>query len=926
MKKSKKLILGSLLITLILLGWGQRVVGAKEMRTLEGQVEFTYGKMSFEIHGHSSELRAMNAVKMMLQEDEGVRDLLDYFRYEPRGVVHFFLDEKAKQANGSAGLFPHNLVTLLDFPPLYSGPLTVAHRWVNLLVIHELAHIIHMEQTRGFFRTLETVFGSVIRPGALVPRWISEGVAVWAESRFSRLGRLHSSLHEYQLYRKLRRLKDGEIGRLDHLGEYPFGGFSYWVGGFFMDDLETKRPGFIRCFVEKNSGLLPFFADRAFRACGGRGVRELFGQFRQDFIRNYEQRWGKGMDSKGIALPHEDQISWFTGTALVGTVLYYVFWEEDEPFVGAFDGAGGSFRSWKAPASIEHLSYESLGGGAKTVTVRLSPRTSKEEKREVYRLGKEGFVKVLDQKSPYEFHFPGGKVLFRYGSWRWTIVREKEGKEEKKRELPPGLWVLRPEAHGGKIFFKLANEQSDEASLMELDPSGLEMKRRGFGLSGNTFFAGSCGEKVYLSEVRGEGTTLTTLGPALGQKEEERPRYLLPGSRDEGLIYAHFSPKAVFVLDRQGPRFDLRGCGPYLKEFGEKRRPHPLPSWELTGHPHYKDPSSSKAFPRARHFVPRYRYFSYSSGDGGEGSRKVGVQTALSDPLGRHTVDLNLHYDLSTRDGQGGLIYTFSKDRFFWGLGRERGLDRSLRSSTEISTDWIKAFVGRKWAKGSWLYRPELSIKRGKQEMGDLSFREEEYEFFQELFWKKKRRHQFVNHLDLRSSISYSKYPHLFYDDWTLELGLEFGLNYDRRWRSLFRFGSSHTFVGDEDGIGVDFPKGQTLFHNFFGLGGIDLYGERIDSLGLNLYRRLGTPYAQWGLFPLRWTEVGALAGVDYVKASRVVMDETQDSRAHSLYGGLRARIKLFYSLDTTVYFLRAWDRLGPSTRVDHRIFLEASF
>ena len=877
---------GALLLSFVLISpGGVPALGAESERTVGGEVPFRYGKMSFQIHGSMGELKSMNAIKEILERDEGVRDLLNYFRYEPRRKIHFFLNERPKRANGSASLFPHNLITLFDFPPLHRSPLAMGHRWTSILVIHELAHVIHMEQTRGLFRFLDSIFGAIVRPGAVVPRWVSEGLAVWAESRFTDFGRLKSILHQSSLYKKLKNLEGGAvgIGRLDHPGEYPFEAFPYWVGGFFMDDLERRRPGFIRCFVERNSARLPFFADGAFRDCGGAGVEALFKRFRRDFIKNYESEWGvKGPGD--VELPHEDQISWFSGTTLVGTKLFYVFWEDGESFVGAYDGAHGSFRFWRAPAPVEHLTYAPLEGAPPSVNFQIFLRPSEEGRRRVYGLrDKEGgFGPIMEQRAPYEFHAPGGKVFFHYGSWRWTISNEGGG----SISLPPGLWVFHPEMHGGRIFFKLVEERSGRARLVELDPSNLKMKERAFGLSSNTFFAGTCGPKLYLLETGDKSPRLWAV--SIEGKPSSTSFELRGKARSAILI--HLSDRAVFVLDRRGPRFDLRGCEKFLQDIAKNSKvenpasspsllpPHG-PPWK--GDSRYREPPSSRSFPSPGHFVPRYWFFASGSGD----SPRTRVRTGLSDPLGRHSLDFDIRYGGDDRDIGGKFSYTFGKEEFFWGLAYEDALPRSFLPTGKVSRREREIFVGREWEDGPWLYRPGFSLAEGEKKLDSSVQREERYELFQELFWTKDRRHQFIDHLNLKFSTLYSRDPDSLQKHWALEMGVEIALNHDRRWRSTFRYGFSKALKDRIDTDSIFVGEGRN-FHDFYGFRGMGIYGNELDSAGIRLYRRLARPYFQWGLVPLQWREIGGVLGGEYVRADRIVTDLGVEGRARSLYGG----------------------------------------
>lgn len=859
--------------------------------TLEGRAPFDHGVLLFQIHGSESELETMVFLQKMLQEekDGSVRKLLNYFRYAPQRPVHFWLDEKAERPNGSAGLFPHNVIRLFDFPPLHHGQLSWTHQWFKLLVLHELAHIIHTDQRRGIFYSLGEFFGSIIRPGFWAPAWFIEGVGVWAESQFSIQGRLRSSLLKHELYRRMNGAQQqaargerwpfcNEIGCLDDPGEYPFGNYAYWAGGYFMDYLEREKPGTIRCLIWQNSSLFPFFANRAFQRCTGQDASQLFDQFQGEFLSNYED--DSFIPREGV-LPYREQISWFSGAVLGGSTLYYVYWWEREQFIGAYDFVTQKFRSHAIPDPIETLSYQGD-------TVWAESYVGRDERghRRSYQLQEGQFVPLADRDSQYQLDTGVSKVFLSYQSFQWTI---SDG-GGKRRELPQGDWIFHPEVHGGRVYFKLVREGSDTGQIVEMDPGDLSMIKRYETRSGNTFFAGSCEGHVYLVEG-------TQGGARLVQLSGERPSSWPVNS----MIFARFSDEGVFILEKGGARFEPLSCDRYLAGLRGRSRREVSDAWRvISPRPprRYGGPVHSRPFPSLKHFVPQYWLFDYSSSSG----RYLTFKTELTDPKGYHSLKPALRSFSGEQRVGYRVSYTYNPRYFFTGGEYRAGLGHYAPDRREL-----QAFVGHLFLGESWSYRPQLFV----EDRVDSDRTEMLYGLTQRLRWSKKRRHQVLDHLYLGNT-SYRSREGID-DYWAVRSKLSVGWNFSERWRSRWRLAYSRV-LGEERVFLQGGGQGEIQdFHNFYGLDHSSLKGNTITSGGVEFYQRWSTPYKQSGFFPLQWQELGGVLGSDYAAADIISIDDEllNDTYAYSIYGGLRARVKIFYRVLTDLNFLASEVRSG---------------
>ena len=243
------------------------------------KIPTNFGDYKFEIIFDQKDESFATIVKSILINK--TETLADYFQYAPQDIIHIVIQSDPVTANGSAQSIPANIINLYNYPPTHSDSLNGSHNWEEILTVHELVHIIHMDQTRSFLKYMRYIFGSIGKLGGVVPRWFTEGVATWAESEFTETGRLKDPLIKYHVTQKLKDVNFcQEIDCLDEPGQYPYGHTPYWVGAHFLSYLETQKPGTIRCLIERNSETIPFNLGRAFVLCTNKEIEDNFYSFR----------------------------------------------------------------------------------------------------------------------------------------------------------------------------------------------------------------------------------------------------------------------------------------------------------------------------------------------------------------------------------------------------------------------------------------------------------------------------------------------------------------------------------------------------------------------------------------------------------------------------------------------------------------------
>jgi hypothetical protein len=208
-------------------------------------------------------------------------------QWRPASRTHVVVLDAEDFANGYASPLPFNYFAIFLTPP-DEGELLQNHQWLELVITHELFHVIHLDMARQSPLAARSVFGRVplLFPNALEPRWITEGLAVHAESdAAARHGRLGQSQFEGMMRaeaaRGLRSLREiNADGRGFPLNR------NYLYGSYFFAFLQERYGGrALADYIENYSGnLIPFRLQSNAIAATGKPMDALWLEY-HDWLR-----------------------------------------------------------------------------------------------------------------------------------------------------------------------------------------------------------------------------------------------------------------------------------------------------------------------------------------------------------------------------------------------------------------------------------------------------------------------------------------------------------------------------------------------------------------------------------------------------------------------------------------------------------------
>lgn len=249
----------------------------------------------------------------------------------PTGKTEVVLADHSDEANGLATVFPYDAIHLVGTPPDSLSDLNDYSDWVLALTAHEYVHVIQMNVRGGVPAALDTVFGKILVPNAMVPPWLTEGMAVLHESGPGH-GRNASAL--FDMYARAIVLEGG-LFPLSEVSnqplDWPLGNLWYLLGGRFLSFLHERAgaEGLRAFLAEQGRFVWPFaIGVVAEDTLGGKDFRSLWGEFGEALAARYEAQMAEVRRSP-VTEPE-----WITRR---GARVLHPRWSPDGSFVAYWD-------------------------------------------------------------------------------------------------------------------------------------------------------------------------------------------------------------------------------------------------------------------------------------------------------------------------------------------------------------------------------------------------------------------------------------------------------------------------------------------------------------------------------------------------------------------------------------------------------------
>jgi hypothetical protein len=234
---------------------------------------------------HYAEAQADEAQRVAAIVDECVDNATRLLQGQLQDRLQVVIHDVTDSANGFANSVPYNRVELRTVTPDDTSELGRTEDWLRLLVQHEVLHIAHLDVVHGLPAIVNVVIGKSWPPNIVQPRMFVEGLAVWAETRFTDAGRLRATTFSTPL--RLAALQ-GDRWSLDDAANAsrrpPGGGAAYMYGAFFVDWLTRKYGAQLWAAYAHDYGgrAIPYAVQRSLESITGRDLALDWADFLDD--------------------------------------------------------------------------------------------------------------------------------------------------------------------------------------------------------------------------------------------------------------------------------------------------------------------------------------------------------------------------------------------------------------------------------------------------------------------------------------------------------------------------------------------------------------------------------------------------------------------------------------------------------------------
>lgn len=160
----------------------------------------------------------------------------------PRVPINVVLVDWTDSPNGSASITPNNTITIYVTQPSGDSTLGLYENWPLAIVMHELAHIIHIDTVEGLPRIGRWLLGSLVSVHQVAPLWTVEGFATFQETRHTTGGRGKSA--GVDMVKRAAVLEDRfpPLGNMDGFTALPpSGNLRYLFGQDFIQFIADTR-------------------------------------------------------------------------------------------------------------------------------------------------------------------------------------------------------------------------------------------------------------------------------------------------------------------------------------------------------------------------------------------------------------------------------------------------------------------------------------------------------------------------------------------------------------------------------------------------------------------------------------------------------------------------------------------------------------
>jgi Tol biopolymer transport system component len=409
----------------------------------------------FYVHYFAGEEEAAERVAMIAEKAYG--ELSMGWGHKVFLKTHVTLVDSQDTANGRATAVPYPQIFAYATAPEALSVLENYDDWLDVLITHELVHVVHLDTVHGVSRLANAllgfgVLGKVTSPNILQPRWVVEGVATAEETNLTSHGRRRSA--QFDAYMRMAVL-DHQFQTIDQVSSgariYPHGSSVYLYGAHFMHYISAhyghdKLRELSHIYA---SQIVPFGINRAVKKVLGVDFGVLWKEFKQDTVERFEAQ-ARRIRARGLRQGRRLTYS--------GETTRYPMWGPDDAWIYFYKADGHREEGLKRIARDGGRIREGRGIGRAGVDVDVDHVLDIEDAAESTFLGSSGDI-VFDQTVTYDFRY------------RWNdLYRYNGGDPKDVEQLTFGKRASEPHASpdGRTIVFRRNDQVQSRLAFLDV--------------------------------------------------------------------------------------------------------------------------------------------------------------------------------------------------------------------------------------------------------------------------------------------------------------------------------------------------------------------------------------------------------------------------------------------------------------------------
>ena len=248
------------------------------------QLETAHFKLLFQL------IHQAQAEKCARLAEQTHEKLVPFLKWRPEGRTEIIITDHLDQANAITTAFPRRTIVIYLSQP--AGQPGNYDDWMEELIVHEYAHLLDLDMVSGFPKFLCSTFGRLFLPNAVQPYSQLEGLAVYAESRYTRFGRNNGALYNGVLRSAVNEGRWAVIDQAAVFGPDWPGDAPYLLGGKFTEYLADRYgESKLAEYQRRHSGMvLPFMQNRPAKRTFGKSLPQLWKEWRRHSQQFYRKQ------------------------------------------------------------------------------------------------------------------------------------------------------------------------------------------------------------------------------------------------------------------------------------------------------------------------------------------------------------------------------------------------------------------------------------------------------------------------------------------------------------------------------------------------------------------------------------------------------------------------------------------------------------